>query len=371
MAHTPFRVGVIGTGGIARGQHLPGWRAIPNVSVVALADINKAAASAAAMEFGVPHVFTDFQDLLKMDLDAVDVCTPNVSHVPIVQAALEAGKHVICEKPLAVSARDVRRLGETADAKGLKLMTAQHHRFGAAARAAKRWAERGFLGPVYHARVKAMRRAWLPVAPGFIDARLSGGGPCMDIGVHALDLCLWLMGFSDPARVSGTARTHFAKGADIPGMWGEWNRDLYSVEDFAAGFVHFKGPAEPAGAAGAIEAPGGTGAAPGGATLSLETSWLGHQQETEDMSCQLFGLKGGLKWPDGHFASVQGGVFAQGSLTYPTQVGSPYHEELRAFHDCIVGGGPSPVPWRETEKVIAILEAIYASQREGREIVMG
>lgn len=362
MAHSPFRVGVIGAGSIARGQHLPGWRALPNVSVVAIADINKAAASAAAMEFGAPHVFADFQDLLKLDLDAVDVCTPNVSHVPIVQAALEAGKHVICEKPLAVSALEVRRLGELADSKGLKLMTAQHHRFGAAGRTAKRWAEQGFLGPVYHARVRAMRRAWLPVAPGFIDKRLSGGGPCMDIGVHALDLCLWLMGFPEPARVSGTARVNFAKGTEIPGMWGEWNRDLYSVEDFAAGFVHLQG-SEIAGSA-----PGGTGAAPGGATLSLETAWLGHQAENEEMGCQLFGLKGGLKWPDGHFASVQGGVFAQGSLTHPTHIENAYHEELRAFHDCIVNGTPSPVPWRETEKVIAILEAIYRSQLEGKEI---
>jgi predicted dehydrogenase len=348
MAHTPFRVGIVGIGGIARTQHLPGWRNIPNVNIVALADINKAAASAAAMEFGVPHVFTDFQDLIKLDLDAVDVCTPNLSHVPIVQAALEAGKHVICEKPLAVTAREVRVLGELADSKGLKLMTAQHHRFGAPGRAARRWAEQGFLGPVYHARVKAMRRAWLPIAPGFIDARLSGGGPCMDIGVHALDLCLWLMGFPEPERVSGTARTNFAKGAEIPGMWGEWNRELFTVEDFAAGLVHFKDP--------------------GGGTLALETAWLGHQVETEDMSCQLFGLKGGLKWPDGQFASVQGGVFAQGSLTYPTPVDSAYFEELRAFHECIVKDTPSPVPWRETEKVIAILEAIYVSQREGREV---
>jgi predicted dehydrogenase len=364
MTHSTFRVGVIGAGGIARGLHVPGWRTIPNVSVVALADINKAAASAVAMEFGVPHVFTDHRELLKLDLDAVDVCTPNLSHVPIVMDALEAGKHVICEKPLAVTAGEVRRAGELADRKGLKLMTAQHHRFGSAARAAKRWAEQGFLGPVYHARVKAMRRAWLPVSPGFIDARLSGGGPCMDIGVHALDLCLWLMGFPDPVLVSGTSRVNFAKGADIPGMWGEWNRELFSVEDFAAGFIHFKAPAEGA------RATGATGAAPGGATLTLETAWLGHQVETEDMSCQLFGMNGGLKWPDGQFASVQGGVFAQGTLTHPAHVDKPHYEELRAFHDCIVNGAPSPVPWRETEKVIAILEAIYRSQQEGREIVM-
>ena len=359
MAHSTFRVGVIGAGGISKGIHVPGWRSLPNVSVVAIADIDKAAASAVSMEFGVPHVFTEAAELLKLDLDAVDVCTPNLSHVPIVRAALEAGKHVICEKPLAVTAREVRELGLLADRKGLKLMTAQHHRFGAEAQAAKRWAAQGHLGPVYHARVKAMRRAWLPVSPGFIDARLSGGGPCMDIGVHALDLCLWLMGFPDPVRVTGTAKVNFAKGEGIPGMWGEWNRDLFSVEDFAAGFIHFAPVPGPAGGAGSL-----------GATMNLETAWLGHQVENEDMSCQLFGKLGGLKWPTGEFASVQGGVFAQGSLTHPTHIEKPHYEELRAFHDCIVNGTPSPVPWRETEKVIAILEAIYMSQREGREIYL-
>jgi predicted dehydrogenase len=375
MAHQSFRVGIIGAGGIAKGVHVPGWLALPNVSVVALADINKATASAVAMEFGVPHVFTDYHDLLKLDLDAVDICTPNLAHVPAVRAALEAGKHVICEKPLAVTSREVRDLGELADSKGLILMTAQHHRFGAAGRAAKAWASQGFLGPVYHARVKAMRRATLPVSPGFIDSRLSGGGPCMDIGVHALDLCLWLMGFPDPKRVSGVTRVNFAKGRAIPGMWGEWDRDIYSVEDFAAGFIHFRTDGQP-GPTGGTESSGtafsrdGHASATQGATMTLETAWLGHQVEGEDMSCQLYGMHGGVKWPSGEFAAVQAGVFTQGTLMLPTQVDKPHWEELRAFHDCIVNGTPSPVPWRETLKVIAILEAIYESQEQGREVVL-
>lgn len=349
MTHPTFRVGIIGAGGIAKGVHAPGWQSLPNVSLVAVADINKASASALAMEYKVPHVFTDYQELLRLDLDCVDICTPNMVHVPAVKAALEAGKHVICEKPLAVTSREVRELGELADRKGLKLMTAQHHRFGSAACAAKQWADAGHLGSVYHARVKAMRRATLPVSPGFIDSSLSGGGPCMDIGVHALDLCLWLMGFPDPTRVSGVTRVNFAKGAAIPGMWGEWDRDTFSVEDFAAGFIHFGSP---------------------GATLTLETAWLGHQVENEDMSCQLFGMNGGMNWPSGEFASVQAGVFTQGTLRLPVQIDKPHYEELRAFRDCIVNGKPSPVPWRETFKVIAILEAIYDSQKQGREIIL-
>jgi len=110
-------------------------------------------------------------------------------------------------------------------ARKLKLMTAQHQRFTASARAIKSWADAGNLGKVYHARVRAMRRAWLPVRPGFISKKLSGGGPCMDIGVHALDCCLWMMGFPKPVRVTGTAKVNFAKGHKIPGLWGEWDRE--------------------------------------------------------------------------------------------------------------------------------------------------
>ena len=95
-------------------------------------------------------------------------------------------------------------MGRLADKKKLKLMTAQHQRFTSSAMAIHKWAEAGHLGEVYHARVRAMRRAWLPGRPGFIDRKLSGGGPCMDIGVHALDCAMWIMGFPKPVRVSGT-----------------------------------------------------------------------------------------------------------------------------------------------------------------------
>ncbi len=343
-----FRVGAIGTGGIFRGTHVPGWKALPDVEIVAVCDVNLEAARAVAQEVGAERVFKDFRDLVKMDLDAVDICTPNMLHTPAVLAALEADKHVICEKPLAVTTREVRRMGELADRKKLKLMTAQHQRFTASARAIKQWADAGHLGEVYHARVRALRRAWLPIQPGFIDRKLSGGGPCMDIGVHALDACMWVMGFPKPVRVSGVSKVNFAKGHKIPGMWGEWDRKLFSVEDFAAGFVHFEN----------------------GATMTLEAAWLGHQTENEDMSFQLFGLEGGVKWPSGEFASVAGRSFAQGTLTYPTRIEKPHSEEIRAFYDCVVNHKPSPVPWTETIRVIAILEAVYESQKRGREVAV-
>lgn len=346
MNSKKLKVAVVGAGGIARGAHLPGWKKISEAEVVAVVDVNLEAAKAAAREFDIPHVYTDCHEMLKGEVDIVDICTPNRHHTPVALAALESGRHVVCEKPLAVTAAEVREVGELADRKKLKLMTAQHFRFAPSTNVIKRWADTGALGEVYHARVRAMRRAWLPISPGFIDSRLSGGGPCMDIGVHALDACLWVMGFPKPVRVSGTMKTNFAKGHAIPGMWGEWDRSLFDVEDFAAGFVHFEN----------------------GATLALEASWLGHQEETEDVSFQLFGKGAGVHWPSGRYSSVVNGAFCQGSLTPVNSTVSAHTEELRRFVQCITEDEPSPVPWTETIRVISILEAIGIASQTGREI---
>lgn len=348
MKTRKFRVGIIGGGGIAQAVHIPGWRNLPEVEIVGIADVSAAtAAKAAAAAGGVPTC-TDYRDLLKLDLDAVDICTPNKVHTPAALAALNAGVHVLCEKPLAVTTAEVRAMGKLADKKKLKLMTAQHQRFTQGGVAVKAWVDAGNLGEAYHARVRAMRRAWLPPSPGFIDAALAGGGPCMDIGVHALDLGLWLMGFPKPVRVSGTAKTVFAKGHAMPNQWGEWDRARYSVEDFAAGLVHFDN----------------------GATLQLEAAWMCHQGEDEELLAQIFGKKGGVKWPSAEFATVTNGTFAQGTLKSPGQVPHPHWNEIAAFVDCVVNHKPSPVPWTETIKVIGILEAVYASSQQGREITL-
>ncbi len=343
-----LRVGLIGVGGIAANQHIPGWLAVPDAEVVAISDVSTERLALVGDQYGIKRRYTDFNEMLGLDLDIVDVCTPNRIHTPAVVAALSADRHVICEKPLAVTTEEVRTMGELADTRGLKLMTAQHMRFTPAARAIRKWVDAGRLGKVYHARVHALRRNWVPVSPGFLNKELSGGGPCMDIGVHALDLCLWLMDHPTPSRVTGTAKTNFAAGERIPGGWGEWDRDLVSVEDFASGFVRFRN----------------------GATLVLETSWLGHQVEKEDMSCQLFGLEGGVRWPSGETVEVTGGALAQGHLENPGLDIPPHHAELAAFATCVRDDLPSPVPWTESIRVISILESIYQSQERGREVAV-
>jgi len=347
--HKTLNVGLIGAGGIVRAAHLtPGWLCAPDVKIVAVCDIHEQTARSMAADFNIPHVFTDFRDLLKMDeIDAVDICTPNKVHAVAAIAALEAGKHVLCEKPLATSVEDVLAIRSALRETDRILMTAQHHRYSEASVAIKAWVDTGALGEVYHTRVNATRRNHLPTNAGFIDPKLSGGGPCMDIGVHALDTALWLMNFPRPVRVSGRAQTNFAKGFEIPGAWGEWDRVLFGVEDFASGYVHFSN----------------------GSTMVLEASWLQHQ-EKEELNATLQGTKASIRWPTGQFHTVTNRTLIDG-MVLPHSGRKPAHtEEILAFVDAIRSGKASPVPIEETIYVIAILEAIMTSSQLNKEIAV-
>jgi predicted dehydrogenase len=344
-----LKVGLIGTGGIVRGAHLkPGWLAVPDAEIVAACDISEKSVRSLAADFKIPKVFTDFHEMLKLkEIDVVDICTPNKVHTPAVIAALEAGKHVLCEKPLAVSTEEILAMREALRKTDRLLMTAQHHRFSEASVAIKAWVDTGALGEVYHTRVNATRRNWLPTSPGFIDPNLSGGGPCMDIGVHALDTALWLMNFPRPVRVSGRAHTNFAKGFEMPGGWGEWDRVLFGVEDFASGYIHFAN----------------------GSTMALEASWLQHQ-EKEELNATLQGKKAGIRWPSGHFHTVTNRTLIDGMVLPHAGRQVAHTEEILAFAEAIRNGKPSPVPVEQTIYVIAILEAIMKSSQLNQEVVI-
>ncbi len=344
-----LKVGVVGSGGVTRAFHMPGWAAVPDCEVAAACDSHRETAEKLAGDFKIPSVHTDYRDLVADPaIDIVDVCTPNQLHTEIVIAALEAGKNVLCEKPLATTTADIHRIGEAAaKAKGI-LMVAQNQRFTPAAVAIKRFLEERDLGEVYYARIHATRRNWMPARPGFIDPALSGGGPCMDIGVHALDLGLWLMNFPKAVRVSGRVHTNFAKGWDIPGGWGEWDRDLVGVEDFASGFIHFEN----------------------GATMVLEASWLHHQKESQDFSAQIFGKNGSIHWPSGEYASVFNRALVDATVLPASGLQPSHTEEILAFAKAVRGSDPSPVPYTDSLKVIGILEGIYESSKQNREIAL-
>ncbi len=345
----PLKVGVIGVGGIA-ATHFLGWQASEHAELVAFADPVAPVLERVSKAHGISKTYGNPADLINdPNIDIIDICTPSAYHAPLSIAALEAGKHVICEKPLAPTPEDIERMIEARDRSGKLLMTAQHFRFQNDTLALKRELETGVLGDVYHARSWMLRRNWLPTGPGFILKKNSGGGPCIDIGVHILDLTLWMMNHPKPVSVSGVTQDKLSK---LPGAFSAWGGDVpaaMDVEEFASAFVRFDN----------------------GATLILEVSWLlHHATQSEDMQMWLYGTQGGSHWPGNRILSANNAT----KRTYDTQLSpvnegmEPHAAECVAFAKAIAEGAPSPVPPEQSRDVQLILNGLYRSDLEKREV---
>ena len=347
---TILKVGLVGVGGISR-THMPGWAASEEAEVVAGSDISGEALEQWGALHNVTRLTTNAAELFSdPDIDIIDLCVPNMYHAPLAIAALEAGKHVICEKPLAPTPQDIKQMIAARDKAGKQLMTAQHFRFAGVSQAMKAEIDTGTLGGVYHARGWMLRRNGLVPTATFIEKKHSGGGPCIDIGVHILDLTLWFMGNPRPVAVSGVAD---ARLAHHPGAFATW-RDgpipsSFDVEDYAVAFVRFET----------------------GATLVLEVSWLLHHDiRGEDMQAWIYGDEGGCHWPSAQFLDTNYTTrqFNNRTLQLTQDKMEPHALECVEFAKAIAAGAPSPVPAEQSLQVLAILDGIYRSQAEGREV---
>lgn len=347
---SPLKVAIIGVGGIAR-THVPGWQASEYAELVAASDVNPQILEEFGRTHGITRLTTDAGELFRdPDIDIIDICTPNRYHAPLAIAALEAGKHVICEKPLAPTPEEVRRMIEARDRSGKLLMTAQHFRFRGSSRAMKAEIEAGALGDIYHARSWMLRRAAIPARPSFVLRQHSGGGPCIDIGVHILDLTLWFMGNPRPVSVTGVARNELAKQTGAFSIWGLTKvPNEIDVEDFAAAFVRFEN----------------------GATLILEVSWmLHHDTPGEDMQMWLYGTKAGAHWPkcEIYRTDNERQQLYNIALQLTRDEMEPHALECVEFARAVAEGRPSPVPAEQSLQVMAILDGIYRSQEAGGEV---
>jgi predicted dehydrogenase len=264
------RIGIIGTGQIAQG-HLNAYAKIPQAKIVACADIQEPAARKTAETFGIANVYTDFRELLKRDdIDAVDVCLHNNLHMPVTVAALEAGKHVYCEKPMAGSFRDAATMLEASKRTGKKLHIQLSTIYANETRAAKELIEQGELGTIYHARSGGGRRRGRPFVDGygtptFVQKRNSAGGALYDVGIYHLAQMLYLLGNPPVERISGTTyqKTDMdARRREISG---------YDVEELATGCVRFAGDL----------------------TLEIFEAWAMHLENVE--GCFVLGSKGGIR----------------------------------------------------------------------------
>ena len=348
MKKRTLRIGMIGAGGIS-GIHCEGWARLDDCELVAITDIDGGAATGRAEEFNIPNVDATAARLLRRkDIDAVDIVTPNRFHKPYAVSALRAGKHVLCEKPLALTPREVDAMIAAAEKSKKKLMCAQHQRFMDTSRAMKDYITAHPLGEVYYARAWYNRRRSLPTTRGFLLKANSGGGCCIDVGVHVLDLALHLMDNFEPVSVTGVAVTKIARqrAAWSEFDWGFYDKRLLDVEDFAAGMVRFAN----------------------GAALTLECSFMLNQKPKAQQRIDLFGTRGGITWPDCEYYDTTSRDYVDVSLNVRDSGEQAHHAEIRAFAEAVMGLTPVPVPAQQSRAVMAILHGLYTSQKSGKEV---
>lgn len=353
MSPTPLKVGCIGAGTIL-SRHAIGWAETDKADLVAISDPNPDALKAQGEKYGIEQRCLDPAAIIAdPSIDIVDICAPNGFHADYVIAALEAGKHAICQKPLAPTSDEIRRIIAARDKAGKLVMTAQQYRYATVSKSLKATVDAGRLGQIYHARCWYLRRAGLPVRPGLIYKANSGGGVCIDIGVHVLDMTLWLMGNPKPVTVTGTAPSILARLPDARGLDAAKIPSDIDVEDFAAGFVRFDN----------------------GATLSIEVSWLLHHNPNTDKRIWIYGTEGGIAFPDCtlHSSDSSSGQLLDTQITASEAAIGEYDQPaysatFDAFAGAVLNGTTSPTPPEQSLNVQLILEGIYRSAETGAEV---
>ena len=205
---TKINIGIIGCGGIANQKHLPALKELGDLSkIVAFCDVIEERAIKAAKEYGVQgaKVYTDYNELLAdKNINVVHVLTPNVMHSPITVAAFKAGKHVMCEKPMAHNTESAKLMIDAWKETDRKFTIGYQNRFRPEVQALKKACEKKELGEIYFAKAHAIRRRAVPTWGVFPDKAQQGGGPLIDIGTHALDMTLWMMDNHKPVSVTGS-----------------------------------------------------------------------------------------------------------------------------------------------------------------------
>jgi predicted dehydrogenase len=352
MSRTKLKVGIIGAGDASERYHLPYWRELEaegRVELVGVCDLVKERAEQKAGNYGARLVYTDYKRMLRESrYDIIGVYTQNRNHAPLTIAALKAGAHVLVEKPMAMNSAECRAMIKAAAAAKRKLMVGQHMRFEAGSEKLKEVVDAGRLGQIYAANATWLRRRGIPGWGKFHIRKESLGGPLIDIGVHVLDLTVWLMGSPRPVAASGKVYRMFGDREDLcNGEWGEtYPRKEFDVEDYASAYVRFDN----------------------GATLTLEVSWAANIPE-ERGGISILGDKAGATTEPLGLYSYDGHALTSTKFDWlPPQEG--HRIEVRHFTECIERDLPVRVQPEESLRIQQIIDAIYESSNRNREVVI-
>ncbi len=334
MAEKPLLIGVIGGGQVAQVSHLPAWQKLkPEVQVAAVCDEDKARLKGVAQKFAIPNAVTDFEEILRdKAIDAVDICTPNHLHAPMAVAALRAGKHVLCERPMARNSREAEAMVKAAEKAGLILMCAMNNRFRDDVQLLRRFILKGEIGQLYYIKTGWLRRG---ASYGWkVERAMSGGGAVLDLGVQMLDIAMWLAGERQVTAVS--AQVHRPRPD--------------AVEDQAVGLIRCKD----------------------GLTVTVEVSWSLHI-ERDLAYLNAFGTRGAAsllplridKEMHGNLVNVTPAAPAQKNLYKHS-----YDREIMHFVACVRNNEALLSPGTDGLAMMRLADAIYASAKSGREVAL-
>ena len=363
-----MRAGIIGCGGIANSKHMPAIKKLGLTDLVAFCDLIEEKAVAAKENFGAEDalIFTDYKELLKLDLDAVYVLTQNRAHSYITVDALNAGKNVLCEKPMAKTSAEAKKMLDAAQKSGKILTIGYQNRYRADSQTLKRLCEEGELGQIYFAQAHALRRRGVPTWGVFTDKSKQGGGPLIDIGTHSLDLTLWFMDNYEPAAVTGVTFEKLGKTLQPPvqgNPMGTWDPDTFEVEDAAFAFVTMKD----------------------GSLITIDASWILNSTEERCAASYLCGTVAGAeltgvgganneklylnKIMGGKQVKIEANTSVGGVDLFPGKTVQPFDVECKVWLDAIEGKGELVVKPEQAFTVTKILDAVYKSAQSGRQIV--
>jgi predicted dehydrogenase len=346
------RVAIIGAGSISE-MHLNSYHNNPDAELIAICDIDEERAKAKAEKYSIANVYTDYHDLLaNPEIDAVSICTWNNSHAAISIAALHADKNVLCEKPLSKSVEDALLVEQAVRQSRKTLQVGFVRRYGSNTQIAKQFLNNGDIGEIYYAKASCIRRLGNP-GGWFSDVERSGGGPLIDVGVHVIDLCWYLMGKPKVKSISGNTYNKLGNRSNIKNLnfykAADFNADQNNVEDMANALIRFEN----------------------GASLIVDVSFTLHAKNDE-LTVKLFGEKGGIELEpkltiiSEKYDTILNMTPQINDLSFDFTAG--FQDEINYFIEVCQGRKDTISPVEDGVELMKMLRGVYESSAKGKEI---
>ncbi|WP_226581327.1 Gfo/Idh/MocA family protein [Halobacillus litoralis] len=342
---TRLKMGVIGAGGIAQGRHIPSFLKLKEkVVLTAVQDLNLERAEEVAKTHDIPYVFEDYNEMFER-VDAVTICTPNKFHAEISIAALNAGVHVLCEKPMAITTEECEAMMEAAEKNDRLLSIAYHYRYTPEAQLAKKAIFNNEIGDPLVTRVQAMRRRKVPGWGVFTNKDLQGGGSLIDFGCHLLDLALWLLDDPKPVEVMGRTYDRLSKTPGQVNDWGTFDHDTFNVDDHVTSYITFEN----------------------GESLQFECSWAANIKE-DHTTLTISGVDGGISVYPFELYQAKYGTLFDSTAKMNEEESQAGLKQAENFVNSCLGNEELIVQPEQALKVTKLMEAIYESSETGTSV---